>query len=56
MNAGTMTADDLKQKLNMVIITFFNLYGIIPSANDLYQRLGLEYAPLIEAYSSHQSV
>ena len=48
--------NELKQTLNMVITTFFNIYGIIPSAGDLYQRLGSEYAPLIEEYACCQTV
>ena len=48
------TMKEMKQLLNMVIKTFFNIYGINPSADDLYQRLGLAYAPLIEEYSCYR--
>ncbi len=48
------TLKEMKQLLNMVIKTFFNIYGMNPSADDLYQRLGFEYAPLIEEYSCYQ--
>lgn len=54
MQENKRTLIEMKQLLNMVIITFFNIYGINPSADDLYQRLGLEYKPLIEDYSCRQ--
>ena len=54
MQKENRTLLEMKQLLNMVIKTFFNIYGMNPSADDLYQRLGLEYAPLIEEYSCYQ--
>ena len=56
MQKNNRPLNEMKQLLNMVIITFFNIYGINPSANDLYQRLGNEYGPLIEDYSCQQYV
>ncbi len=55
MQKENRTLKEMRQLLNMVIHTFFNIYGINPSADDLYQRLGLEYAPLIEEYSCYQT-
>lgn len=43
--------NELKQTLNMVIYTLYNLNGIMPSASDLYHHLGSEYAIVIEKYS-----
>ena len=50
MQTDNSKINELKQKLNMVISTFYNIYGIIPSAADLYYRLGSEYSLVIEEY------
>lgn len=51
MQTENSKINELKQKLNMVISTFYNIYGILPSASDLYHRLGSEYSLVIEEYS-----
>jgi len=50
MQTGRSRINELKQTLNMVICTLYNLNGIIPSASDLYHYLGSEYAIVIEKY------
>ncbi len=54
MQKESSALKEMRQLLNMVISTFVNIYGIDPNADDLYQRLGYEYAPLIEEYSCYQ--
>ncbi len=55
MQKENRTLKEMRQLLNMVVRTFVNIYGMNPSADDLYQRLGLDYAPLIEEYSCCQA-
>ena len=55
MQKENRTLKEMRQLLNMVVRTFVNIYGMNPSADDLYQRLGLDYTPLIEEYSCCQA-
>ena len=40
MDNGRRMAADLEQKLRLCIMTYFNLYGVMPSTKEMCAQLG----------------
>lgn len=42
--------NELRQKMEVVIKTLYNINGMMPSAEELYTALGTEYLPVLGEY------
>ncbi len=43
--------DELRQRMEVVISTYFNMFGCVPDINELYDALGEEYMPVLAEFS-----
>ncbi len=48
---NTMNLDDLRQRMEVAVSTFYRLFGFMPSAEELSRELGSEYEAVLAEYS-----
>jgi|GEM_PF-2379841 hypothetical protein len=54
MSANTMKINELRQRMNVAVSTFYRLFGYMPSVEELKDELGSEFAPVLATYSGVQ--
>lgn len=51
MSKNTSKLNELRQRMEVAVSTYFRLNGSMPDTRELYKELGSEYAPVIGEYS-----
>ncbi|MCI6173334.1 MAG: hypothetical protein MR671_03630 [Clostridiales bacterium] len=49
-----MKINELRQRMNVAVSTFYRLFGYMPSVEELKDELGSEFAPVLATYSGVQ--
>ena len=51
MSKNTERLNELRQRMEVAVSTYFRLNGSMPDIRELYEELGSEYAPVLGEYS-----
>lgn len=50
MSANTMYINELRQRMEVAVSTYYKLFGCKPSYEELSKELGVEFAPVLRKY------
>lgn len=50
MSANTMHINELRQRMEVAVSTYYKIFGYKPSNEELSKELGAEFAPVLREY------
>lgn len=53
MSANTMYLNELRQRMEVAVSTYYKMFGHRPSSEELSRELGAEFAPVLREYQGN---
>lgn len=50
MSANAMYINELRQRMEVAVSTYYKIFGVRPSSEELSRELGSEFAPVLREY------